>query len=94
MYQMALFFEKVIYKKIIMIVNQYIKLHHFLKFSLVEHAPKPPPPHKRHDFTSMWLCAGYCLGTCKFTCQDIKCSIVNLFFQKSIFFRGVITITE
>ena len=72
MYQMILFFKKVIYKN-----NNYLLTYQkisnctiFFKFSWG--SMPPDPPSKGHGFTIMWLCAAYCFDTCKFTFQKKK----------------------
>ena len=68
MYQMTLYFKKVIYKKYyLMNTQQNISNCAIFSNFLGEHAPKLPG--KGHGFTIMWLCAAYCFDTSKFSFQ-------------------------
>ena len=70
MYQMTLFFKKVIYKNSNYLFNTHQKISNctiFLKFSWG--SMPPDPPSKGHCFTIMWLCAAFWFDTCKFTFQ-------------------------
>ena len=70
MYQMTLFFKKVIYKKIIIYTMRH-KIAHFFLIFLEEHILKHP--WQRDGFTIMCQCTGYC----KFTFQKKNLDLLS-----------------
>ena len=72
MYQMTLFFKKIVYKNNNYLINTHQKILNCticFQFSWGSMHPAPPPPSTGHGFTIMWLCSVYCFDKCKFTFQ-------------------------
>ena len=70
MYQMTLFFKKVIYKNNNYLINTHQRYQIAQFFSNYLGVACPQILSKGHGFTIMWLCAAYCFDTCKFTFLD------------------------
>ena len=71
MYQMTLFFKKVIYKNNNCLISTQQKISNCTIFFNFSWGSMPPdPPSKGHGLLSCgYICATYCFDTCKFTFQ-------------------------